>query len=400
MTTNRSIKTGLATLALVGAVTLGGAALTPVLARAKSGGETYSHAFRQATAGEVLAWMRSQGIDVQVGQGLLPEGRMSFAFDGMKRDELVRAFGTMVGLRTVQRDGVYSLLKGVGGDGTAERLGSEDAGDPCPLSSLDLPQDVWEIELPDQDFDFDHDFDHDFDFDFEMFDPGQDVGRIVEEVMKALEEAGVFSGKALNEEQKQALQERLHERLGKMHGMRFFAMPKMGQFKALDPEHMKRFEEQMKMLEKEGKLSQLDKAEMEKAHEAMRKAMEEMQKSGGFMKLTPEQIEKMRAEGKFFDHEAFQKRMEEMHKGLGENMKVLQLKLENVKKFIASLTPEQKALADKQGYLRPEDLTKEQRELLGIDGKGDVNMSFSIEGQKVVIKSKGEKSERKSVITA
>ena len=489
----RSIKNGLATMALVGTVALGGAALTPILVSAKAGDKTFTHSFKQASAQEVLAWMKGQGLNVQVSPSDLPSKKMSFAFDGLKPDELVGTFGRMVGLRTEKRGDVYSLLRGVGGDGPAERLGSEEsAQDPCPTWEKALI----ELEMQDPEFDFD------FEGFYEPF--GQNANQLVEEIMKALDEAGVFSGKKLDESEKRALKERLAEKISRMHGGAFFG-PEGGMFRMMpgkegfegvyrfDPEHMKQFGQDhqkameglhrhMEELQKQGKLHGMDKEAMAKAHaemrrameemhkggmfqkltpeqlekmkaegkvhfldqehmrkmmeemhkggmfqkltpeqlermkaegkvqfldqEHMRKMMEEMHKGGMFQKLTPEQLEKMKAEGKFFDGELFRKNMEEWQKKFGEDMKVMQLKLENVKKFIASLTPAQKELAEKQGYLRPEDLTKAQRELIGIEGKSGVDLQFHIDGQKIVIKGSdkakttGGGSERRGIVTA
>ncbi len=469
MTTNRSIKTGMATLALVAAVAIGGAALSPILVKAEAQDKTFSHSFRMVRADQVLSWMGKQGIEVQVQQSDLPNRLLTFAFDGMGQDELVKTFGSMVGMRAEKRGDVYSLLKGVGGDGQSEPLGSEDTRGPmdcqergiigmgfaCPEGLEFMPGELEMIELEldelGQDFDFD--------FDFEMPELAQDPGALVEEIMKALEEAGAFSGKKMTESEKQALKERLHERLSKAHGRHLFMGPEGFQFKMLepgqfykfDPEHMKGLnEQQRKEIEEAHKAMQkameeahragafkLDRAEFEKMQEEMQKLhkegafkftpeqiekmkaegfykvdkaeLERMQKEMGKLhkegafKFTPEQIEKMKAEGHFFDQEAFKKHMEEMHKHLGENLKVMQLKLENLKKFMSSLTPAQKELAKKQGHLRPEDLTKEQRDLLGIDGKGDVDFTFQNNGEKITIKGKGTGqttgTARKGVIT-
>lgn len=479
MTTNRSLRTGMATMALVAAVAFGGAALSPILVRAQSD-KTFTHSFRQVSAQQVLEWMQKQGIEVKAQKADLPGKLMTFAFDGMGRDELVKTFGEMVGMRAVKRGDVYTLLRSVGSDTQGEPFGSEGIQD-CPMEIYEMaPGELYEMQDPEI---FEFEGLDDFDFDFEMFEPMQDPGAMVEEIMKALEESGAFSGKKLTQSEKDALKERLTERLGKLHGGMMFMGPdrfkyalpgKEGQrFFMFDPEHMKEFEGQHKMrmeelhkhlqeLEKGGHLNkeELAKAQadvkrameeleksgamrrftpemlekmkaeghfkmadpehvqkmMEELHkegkfkvwtpemlekmkaeghlkmldqEHMKKMMEELHKEGGFMKLTPEQIEKMKAEGQFFKSDEFKKHMEEMQKHLGENMKVMQLKLENLKKFAASLTPEQRKLHDKQGYLTPDDLTKEQRALLGIDGKDDVNFTYNNDKEKITIKSKG-----------
>jgi hypothetical protein len=469
MTTNRSLQTGMATMALVAAVAFGGAALSPVLARAK-GDKTFTHSFRQVSAQQVLEWMQKQGIEIKAQKADLPGKLMTFAFDGMGRDELVNAFGDMVGMRAVKRGDVYTLLRSVGTDSQGEPFGSEGIEE-CPMEIYEIaPGDIQDPEI----FEFEG-FD-DFHFDFEMFESMQDPGALVEEIMKALEESGALSGKKLTQSEKDALKERLTERLGKLHGgMRFmspdhfrYALPgKEGErFFMFDPEHMKMFEGQHKMrmeelhkhlqeleksghlnkeemaraqeevkrammeLEKSGKMQRFTPEMLEKMkaegrfkmldHEHMSKMMEELQKEGKFKvwtpemlekmkaeghfktfdpkqmmefekmhRFTPEMLEKMKAEGQFFKSDEFKKHMEEMQKHLGENMKVMQLKLENLKKFAASLTPEQRKLHDKQGFLTPDDLTKEQRALLGIDGKGDANFTYSDGKDKFTIKSKG-----------
>lgn len=482
MTTNRSLKTGMATMALVAAVAFGGAALSPILVRAQSD-KTFTHSFRQVSAEQVLAWMQKQGIEVKFQKADLPAKLMTFAFDGMGRDELMKSFGDMVGMRAVKRGDVYTLLRSVGSDAQGEPFGSEGIED-CPMGLEGEDFEIYEME-GDQDpmvFGFD-DFDFDFDGEDFMFEPMQDPGAMVEEIMKALEESGALSGKKLTQSEKDALKERLTERLGKLHGGMMFMGPdhfkyalpgKEGQrFFMLDPEHMKMFEGQHKMrmeelhkhlqeleksghlnkeemaraqeevkramleLEKSGKMQRFTpemlekmKAEghfkmadpehvqklMEELHKEgkfkvwtpemiekmkaeghvkmldqdhMRKMMEELHKEGKMQRFTPEMIEKMKAEGQFFKSDEFKKHMEEMQKHLGENMKVMQLKLENLKKFAASLTPEQRKLHDKQGYLTPDDLTKEQRALLGIDGKDDVNFTYNNDKEKITIKSKG-----------
>ncbi|MEX2242690.1 MAG: hypothetical protein WD716_02465 [Fimbriimonadaceae bacterium] len=442
------------------AVGLGAAALQPLVARAKAGGETYTFAFQRAMPQDVLRWMEVQGIAVQVNPADLPQKHLSFAFDGIERDELVKAFGTMIGLQAEKRGDVYSLLKGVGSDTANESLGSEGV---CQSRGSGIIGGGWgmrdeerkqlekklqrldhEIVVMPKVFDFDVEpmqkfFDIEpvqefFDFEIEpvqeFFMIGQDHKALVEEIMKALEESGAFSGQKMNDDQKAALKARLTERLGRIHsgGMKMFdeqgrmrmfeEMQKSGKLYQLQGEgHKKAMEEMQKHMEEMRKSGfkgltpeQIEKLksegmrvnsdEFQKHMEQMHKAIEEAHKSG-FKGLTSEQIEKMKAEGMRINSDEFKRHMEEMRKHLGENMKVMQIKLENVKKFVASLTPAQRELADKQGFLRPEDLTKEQRELLGIgEDKGEVNMSFSVDGKNVVIKSGAKTAAKKTGISA
>lgn len=433
------------------AVGLGAAVLQPLVARAKAGGETYTFAFQRAMPQDVLRWMEVQGIAVQVNPADLPQKHLSFAFDGIERDELVKAFGSLVGLTAEKRGDVYSLMKGVGSDSANETLGSEGVcqsrgsgiiGGGWGMRDEERQQLEKELQKLDPkifampegfDFDFDFDFDHDFDMEpgqeFFMVGPGfgQDPKALVEEIMKALEESGAFSGQKMNDEQKAALKARLTERLGRLHGGGMKMFDEQGHMRMMEElqksgklqgeGHKKAMEEMQKAMEEMRKSGykgmtseQIDKMkaegmrfnsdEFQKHMEQMHKAIEEAHKSG-FKGMSPEQIEKLKAEGMRINSDEFKKHMEEMRKHLGENMKVMQIKLENVKKFVASLTPAQRELADKQGFLRPEDLTKQQRELLGIgEDKGEVNMSFSVDGKKVVIKSGAKAGAKKTGITA
>ncbi len=61
---------------------------------------------------------------------------------------------------------------------------------------------------------------------------------------------------------------------------------------------------------------------------------------------------------------------------------------QNLKQLIDSLTPAQKELSKKQGYLHMHDLTPAQRGLLGITSTGGTfDMQFSIDGKKLSIKN-------------
>ena len=65
--------------------------------------------------------------------------------------------------------------------------------------------------------------------------------------------------------------------------------------------------------------------------------------------------------------------------------------------FIKSLTKKQKALAEKQGFLKPDDLTKEQRVLLELGKEKNTDMTFNIDGEKIRIKSGDDKAKATSL---
>ncbi len=410
-------------LAAVAALSIGILAIKPLVAHAKDNSKVYSHSFRAATPHQVLAWMGKAGIQVRVDRTQLPDNLMTFAFDGMNSDDLVKMFGQMTGFQAEKRGDVYSLMKGVGGDGPAEHLGSEGVQDPCPIWEDIAPviaegqEEILRLRELEQLAPLEE----------MMFFEGQkqDLKGLVEEIMKAVEE----SGAKLNPEQKAKLREKLSAKLGGMHGSRFFMAPKVEPFLfKMDPEQMKKWEveqekamaelkKHMEELRKSGKLPEghfytMPEGAFKWNSEEWQKRMEELRKSGkhpeGTFFIAPEHfkfnsedhkkameelhkhMQELEKSGvyKQWNSDEFKKHMEEMQKHLGENMKVLQLKLENLKKFAASLTPAQKALHEKQGFLSPSDLTKEQRELLGIGADGEMDMTFQFDGQKIVIKSK------------
>ncbi|HEY0866982.1 MAG TPA: hypothetical protein VGE01_06380 [Fimbriimonas sp.] len=61
----------------------------------------------------------------------------------------------------------------------------------------------------------------------------------------------------------------------------------------------------------------------------------------------------------------------------------------DAKRFSQSLTPVQKELHKKQGYLKISDLTPEQREMLGIKGDGEnIELEFRMDGDAIKVRSK------------
>lgn len=71
-----------------------------------------------------------------------------------------------------------------------------------------------------------------------------------------------------------------------------------------------------------------------------------------------------------------------------DGMNTLKIKTANIKELISSLTDSQKKLMKDRGYLTPSDLTDKQRKLLDYKaGDKDFNLTFSVDGEKITIKS-------------
>lgn len=70
-----------------------------------------------------------------------------------------------------------------------------------------------------------------------------------------------------------------------------------------------------------------------------------------------------------------------------EEARSLAAKSGDLSKLMKSLTPEQKELHKKQGYLKLSDLTADQRKLTGATGEGKFDMSIVIDGETLKIKN-------------
>ena len=123
---------------------------------------------------------------------------------------------------------------------------------------------------------------------------------------------------------------------------------------------------------------------------AMKERLGERGEGLRFEGFDREKFEKMMKE-QFGENGSFKKRMEKMQGELKIHMKDLELKLANLRKFMDSLTDEQKALAKKQGHLNWSDLTKEQQKLLGEFGKSAGTIRFHIDDEAIEIKQKQKK---------
>ena len=67
---------------------------------------------------------------------------------------------------------------------------------------------------------------------------------------------------------------------------------------------------------------------------------------------------------------------------------VMSFEMKNISKFVSSISPDQKELNRRQGYLKPSDLTENQRKMLGISGKEkDLTIKINKDGQEITVKS-------------
>ncbi|MBX3119503.1 MAG: hypothetical protein KF784_10585 [Fimbriimonadaceae bacterium] len=175
-----------------------------------------------------------------------------------------------------------------------------------------------------------------------------------------------------------------------------------GQGFKMSPDQKKEVEKAMQEAEKaRGEaFKKLAETKMKLDSDVMKKRMEEVMKLQD-IKLDPmhklemekalKQAEKARGEA-FKLHETMKEKMgsEEMKKAM-EKMKDTKVSWNGkdpieFEKLLKSLTPKQKELMKSRGHLTPEDLTPQQRELLGKLPDGKYTLSFSKDGQTFTIK--------------
>lgn len=153
----------------------------------------------------------------------------------------------------------------------------------------------------------------------------------------------------------------------KLEGRTFeFKMPDLKWDELKDAKGRKLSEAERKQMEQA--LKKADEA-MKKVHESMKKALEEARKSG--------RTRVFLAEPEFFTIKPFTN---------AEKAKIKDFSTSGMGKLLKSLSPAQRELHKKQGYLTPKDLTAEQRKMLP-DMQGDWNITVIIDGEKLSLRS-------------
>lgn len=208
-----------------------------------------------------------------------------------------------------------------------------------------------------------------------------------EAMRKAIESGKVRSGgveREMTAKEKEALQKALEKMQGfKAPDLEFEKMMKdfpsksfMGpEFKLdkkmLDADRL-RFEEMMKVIPKiDAKVFsaphfQLDKKLLEEQMRKLEKEMKDLPKIDSRAFLTP--------------------KLDELERGRAFNFDARRIR---VTELLKSITAEQRAKHDKQGYLLFSDLTPAQREMLGnTPREGDWTFTYSVDGKKLTVRNK------------
>ncbi|GEM_PF-3242457 len=123
----------------------------------------------------------------------------------------------------------------------------------------------------------------------------------------------------------------------------------------------------------------------------MPKGVYDFKSTEGFKNLSPkdnEEFRKAMERIRDMDKDALSRSYTHTIPIQGFDLKSLTLNGRGLGELLKSLTPEQKELQKKQGYLKPSDLTADQRKMAGLDGKGTVEITIVRNGE--TLKIKGE----------
>jgi hypothetical protein len=150
----------------------------------------------------------------------------------------------------------------------------------------------------------------------------------------------------------------------------------------------KRMNESMKSLEMNEKFKGFDKAQQDEIRKSLENAQKEMSKQKfEFKGLDKAQSEEIR------------KALESARAEMGKNRALFDSKTlllpkegmifrsQNIDGLLKSITPAQKELQKKQGYLKLSDLTAEQRAQAGIKGDGKIEIVITRDGETLKIKN-------------
>jgi hypothetical protein len=123
--------------------------------------------------------------------------------------------------------------------------------------------------------------------------------------------------------------------------------------------------------------------------EAMKKFQEEIYKRFKDMEIEPGVRIFKDGDFKFPDSEAIRARVDELRaKAQEQGLVVRAARAQDLRKLIDSLTADQLRKQQQQGYLTVEDLTAEQRQLLGTVGNGNWSITYTVDGKTLHLRGK------------
>lgn len=331
--------------------------------------------FVNAPASEVLAWLKKAGVNFVIDTEDVPQDkRLTVHIKNQPMDKAIEAIADALGLGWTKKGNIYTLKQGGFGNWTTfspdskafKVLGDKD-GQTWKFSPEDSKK--WE------------EFGKEMGEKFKDFDWKQGDGRVFQwdgEKMKEwegkLKDMPKFEFKELPEgtfkmdEKQWEKFSKDWESFGEKFGEQFKDMP---EWKGLDDKQLEELHEKLKDMPK----LQLDNKQMKELHEKL-KSMPKIQLDGKQMKELRE-------------------KMKDMPKIDGELMKKLKdlpdikVPMSDLGKLIESLTPAQLEKNKSKGYLTPEDLTPEQRKMLGDWSRdADFNIVVTREGKTITLKGK------------
>ncbi len=349
-------------------VSLDGAAL-PVASRQVDSGQRVSKTFDHVPAKDVVAWARSRNLPLNIADQDIPDRDVTVTFTGVDAIDVGPLLADAMGMRA-ERDGDRYTLRPATGPDVTVRVKTDalptDALEPAISSVGEIPQ-VFERVRKEMGLKDLKDIDQADDKTKRRFQ------ELVEKYM------GDWSKKFEAQFDSKEFQQKM-DAWGKDFAKKYDSP----EFKAKMEAFAKQFDtpefrERVKRMghvwaqefdspEWKGKMDEWQKEWDSPEH---RKAMEDMAKKwaarASEMKVRAKDFEKMR-----FD---FQDRTES----------------DSILKLLDSLDARQKELMTTQGYLTPADLTPTQRGLLGDLGKGSFELSYTVNGKSIRIKSKDPK---------
>lgn len=354
--------------------------------------EKISKSFKDARASEVFDWLKSLGLNFVIDSKDISNRRVTLSVEGADKVKVLEAVADALGYTWTKKDGIHVFKKA----SPFEFQGGGDIphvyrweGKPFEMNEKERAE--FEKSMKDFGGELGNGFFHVFPKNFEgmsdkekaefekkMENWGEEFGKKMGDSFKKFEGKIFENGKARDMTEKERAEfEKSFKVFGDGEGFRFFSNPEF--FKGFE----KLSDEEKAQLEKEGRvfrlfgdgkdIKPLDPKEWEKLQKELKEKGIDMD---GEFKTFYKDL------GPMFEYKKLPNR------DLGSEWKSgIRIESGNYKKLFESLTSAQKELMSKNGHLKVSDLTAEQIKLLGGKPEGKFEISISMDGKKLTIKS-------------